>query len=153
MVHYKLARKDIPVKKSKNLKWYAIPVVEELLDTDTVCRQASRNTIFSEFEISGSLDLISRFLPGALQQGNSVRLGTFRLSFGSEGVDRVEDFSTNMIRSPRIIFTPSPELAAAIQSGLHLENGGVVGGGFSFSSFKDYRQYKASKRGDTENPE
>jgi hypothetical protein len=74
-------------------------------------------------------------------------LGTFRLSFGSEGVEDITKFkAAEMIKNLRIIFTPDKQLQEDILSNVTFENAGVVEDGFTYPSLKDYLKKVVSDR-------
>lgn len=152
MVKFKFTSKKNPQKKDEPGKWYAIPVVENALDTRAVCRAVTRNTTIAPTELESSFNLLCDGIPPQLQLGNSVRvgsLGTLRLSFGSEGTDTIEQFNAaTMIKNIKVIFTPTKELMAAIADGLSFENAGVVEDGFTYASVKAYKEYKVTTRGE-----
>lgn len=146
MAKYKLALKKDPNKRNESGKWYAIPITVNSLDT----RAVTRNTTVAPTELETSMNLVCDGIPALLQQGNSVRigsLGTLRLSFGSTGVENIDDFNAaTMIKNAKIVFTPSKELKAAVQEGLSFENAGVIEEGFTYPSVQDYKKYKVADR-------
>ena len=146
MAKYKVALKKDPNKRNESGKWYAIPITVNSLDT----RAVTRNTTVAPTELETSMNLVCDGIPALLQQGNSVRigsLGTLRLSFGSTGVENIDDFNAaTMIKNAKIVFTPSKELKAAVQEGLSFENAGVIEEGFTYPSVQDYKKYKVADR-------
>ena len=92
-----------------------------------------------------------RWHPLAIAVGNSVqlgKLGTLRLSFGSVGVEDVDQFNAaTMIKNVKVIFTPSKELMSAIKDGLSFENVGVVDNGFTYASTRAYKEAKGQGGG------
>src|SRR3712207_9342123 len=70
-------------------------------------------------------------------------MGTFRLAFKSEGVENIDQFNAGqMIKSPRIVFTPAKELREKTLLGLRFENGGVLEAGVNYATLTDYRKAK-----------
>jgi predicted histone-like DNA-binding protein len=66
--------------------------------------------------VNNVIDSLLDTVPKYLLMGKSVNLGglgTFRLSFSSEGADTAEAFNTSMIKRVKVIFTPSTELKSA----------------------------------------
>lgn len=148
MTKYRLRKIKNPLKKDDPGKWHGAPVTENRMNTRSVCKSVTRNTTIAPTELESSFNLVCDGIPPLLQQGNSVQLGslgTLRLSYGSKGVDNVEDFNTSMIKDVRVIFTPSKELMNAIKDGLTFENAGVVANGFTFASVQDYKNYDVTK--------
>lgn len=156
MAKFKYVQRVNPNKREDPAKWYASPTTYEQLTTKAVCQAATRNTSTSATELNSSVDVLCEAVPGMLQQGFSVRvgsLGTMRLSFGSMGVDSIEKFDpSTMIKNVKIVFTPSKELKAAVMNGLAFENAGVVVDGFTYSSVKAYREFQVSAR-DPQDPD
>ena len=147
MAKYKLALKKNPNKRNEPGKWYAIPLTVNSLDTRAVTRAVTRNTTVAPTELETSMNLVCDGIPALLQQGNSVRIGSLRLSFGSTGVENIDDFNAaTMIKNAKIVFTPSKELKAAVQEGLSFENAGVIEEGFTYPSVQDYKKYKVADR-------
>ena len=125
---------------------HAIPAVVNRVNTRELCSIVTRNTSTSPAEAEATFSLVCDAVPRELQRGSSVqlgRLGWLRLSFGSDGVEDINDFdAATMIKNVKVLFTPSKELMAAINTGISFENVGVVDGGFTFTSIKAYQEYK-----------
>lgn len=65
------------------------------------------------------VDVVSDEISKLLLDGFSVafdELGTFRVSFSSEGVEHAEDFKADMINNVKVIFTPSVVLQKKIRT-------------------------------------
>ena len=135
-----------PSAPAEGTNWHALPVVTNRLTTRSVCKVVTRNTTTAPTEAESTFNLVCDGIVHELQQGNSVQLGELgwlRLSFGSEGVDNLEDFNAaSMIKNVKIVFTPSKTLMNDIKNGLEFENVGVVDEGFTFPSTKSYLEYK-----------
>lgn len=147
MPKYKFAPKQSkPGQTDGPTKMYAIPAVVNRVKTRELCNVVTRNTSTSPVEAEATFSLVCDAIPRELQLGNSVqlgRLGWLRLSFGSEGVEDINNFdAATMIKNIKVVFTPSKELMASIKSGLSFENVGVVDGGFTFPTTKAYLEYK-----------
>ena len=88
-VPYKLQRKKNPQKPDEPGEWHATPKTGKPLKEKVMTRMATEDTTIADFELLGSAKVIARFLYNQTILGNRVRipgLGTFRVSFGSEGV-------------------------------------------------------------------
>ena len=85
-------------------------------------------------------------LLSALRNGRNVRipgLGTFRMTFKSQGADTVEGYDANeMIYEPRVTFLPEASFREALINGLEYEDGGVLEDGVSYASRADYKKAK-----------
>lgn len=145
-VNYKLVQKKNPQKKEEPAKWYAVPNSAKPLAQKALTRAATENTTTAAIEMEAAMELLAAFIPRQLQQGHTVNvpgLGSFRLTFKSEGVEDVEKFNAGlMIKSPRILFTPAKELRERTLQGLRFENGGVLEAGINYATLADYRKAK-----------
>ena len=145
-VNYKLVQKKNPQKKSEPAKWYATPNSAKPLAQKALTRAATENTTTAPIEMEAAMELLAAFIPQQLQQGHTVNvpgMGTFRLTFKSEGVEDIDKFNAGqMIKSPRIVFTPAKELKEGVLQGLSFENGGVLEAGINYASLADYRKAK-----------
>ena len=142
-----------PQKRQEPGKWYATPKSETPLSGKAMTCAAT-----APIEMEASLELLAKFVPQQLQQGHTVKipgLGTFRLTFKSDGVEDINSFRANsMIKNVRIVFTPSKELRESVLSGLTFEDGGVLEDDISYASIADYRLAKGVPEGggDSESP-
>lgn len=151
MAKYKLIKRTNPLKKDQPAKWHATPNSETALSGKAMTRAATANTTVAPMEMETSLDLLAKYVPLQLQQGHTVKipgLGSFRLTFKSDGVENINDFRANsMIKNARIVFTPSKELRESVLSGLTFEDGGVLENDISYASLTDYRLTKNPSTG------
>ncbi len=158
MAKYKLIKKVNPQKRQEPGKWYATPKSETPLSGKAMTRAATANTTTAPIEMEAALELLAKFVPQQLQQGHTVKipgLGTFRLTFKSDGVEDINSFRANsMIKNARIVFTPSKELRESVLSVLSFEDGGVLENDISYASLADYRMAKGAPAGggDSESP-
>ena len=76
-------------------------------------------------------------------------LGTFRITFGSEGVENIEDFHTGLIRNVKLSLIPDKTLRTNILRDLRFENAGVVDEGTYYGSLENYKQVKGIAQGGT----
>ena len=158
MAKYKLIKKVNPQKRQEPGKWYATPKSETPLSGKAMTHAATANTTTAPIEMEAALELLAKFVPQQLQQGHTVKipgLGTFRLTFKSDGVEDINSFRANcMIKNARIVFTLSKELRESVLSGLSFEDGGVLENDISYASLADYRMAKGAPAGggDSESP-
>ncbi|VFB14686.1 DNA-binding protein [Bacteroides heparinolyticus] len=145
-VNYKLVQKKNPQKKSEPAKWYATPNSAKPLAQKALTRAATENTTTAPIEMEAAMELLAAFIPQQLKQGHTVNvpgMGTFRLTFKSEGVEDIDKFNAGqMIKSPRIVFTPAKELRERTLQGISYENSGVLEAGVNYASMADYRKAK-----------
>lgn len=76
-------------------------------------------------------------------------LGTFRVSFGSEGVEDITKFHTGLIRNVKIVFTLDADLRADILKDISFENAGVDDDGIYYGSLENYKRVKGLTTGST----
>ncbi len=152
MAKYKLILKKNPLKKEEPAKWYATPKSETPLSGKAMTKAATANTTMAPIEMEAALELLAKYVPQQLQQGHTVKipgLGTFRLSFKSDGVDTVDDFRPgSMIKNARIIFVPDKDFRENVLNGLTFEDGGVLENDINYASIADYRKAKNGDSGD-----
>ena len=145
-VNYKLVQRKNPLKKDEPAKWYATPNSAKPLAQKALTRAATANTTTAPIELESAMELLAAFIPQQLKQGHTVNvpgMGTFRLTFKSDGVEDINKFNAGqMIKSPRIVFTPAKELKEGVLQGLSFENGGVLEAGINYASMADYRKAK-----------
>ena len=144
--NYKLLQRKNPLKKDEPAKWYATPNSAKPLAQKALTRAATANTTTAPIELESAMELLAAFIPQQLKQGHTVNvpgMGTFRLTFKSDGVEDINKFNAGqMIKSPRIVFTPAKELKEGVLQGLSFENGGVLEAGINYASLADYRKAK-----------
>jgi predicted histone-like DNA-binding protein len=150
MAKYKLTKRANPAKREDPMKWYAIPVVYEQLNTRALSREATDNTTLAPIEFESTMNLFAETLPKLLLKNFSVKVnevGTFRLSFRSEGVEDITTFNAaTMIKDPRIIFTPDKTLLENIRQNASFDNAGVVEDAFTYPSIKEYLEKQVEDR-------
>lgn len=150
-VNYKLVKRANPRDKQQQAKWYASPKSATPLTGKAMTRAATANTTTAPIEMEAALDLLAKFIPQQLQLGHTVKipgLGTFRLTFKSDGVEDINEFrASTMIKNARMVFTPEKELRENVLNGLSFEDGGVLEDDISYASLADYRLAKGTSSG------
>ena len=141
-----MVQRKNPLKKNEPAKWYATPNSAKPLAQKVMTRVATENTTTAPIELESAMELLAAFIPQQLQQGHTVNvpgMGTFRLTFKSEGVEDINLFNAGqMIKSPRIVFTPAKELRERTLQGISYENSGVLENKINYASLADYRKAK-----------
>lgn len=125
------------------MKWYAVPSTETAMTGKALTRAATANTSTAPIEMEAAMEHLANFIPQQILQGHTVKvpgLGSFRMSFRSEGTSDIAEFlPSQMIKEPRILFTPDKELRTKVINNLTYENGGVLKDGVRYASVADYR--------------
>ena len=108
---YRLVKRKNPVDRTAPEKFYATPVLNGKI---TIKQIADDLVLISSISIGDILSVIRNLidaLPKYLLRGYSVQLGelgTFRVSFSSEGVDNPDEFVVAKIKGKKILFMPGP---------------------------------------------
>ena len=119
-VKYKLVlKKDLTQGAAADAKrYYASAPVSGMMDFDSICELIADRSTASDGDVALVVLGLIRAMEEALLRNEVVqlgRLGNFRLSIGSSGTVEEKDFQANMIRKPKIIFTPGDKLRAMIE--------------------------------------
>ena len=112
---YKLVqRRNLGSDQEENPeKLYAQMVSGDLVTFEELTEEVGDSTVAGSAGVKAVLDRLNVVLARHLRNGRRVwvgELGTFRLNFGSQGVIGVDDFSTGLIREPRVRFLPGRAL-------------------------------------------
>lgn len=108
---YKLVPRANPQKRDDPPKLFAQPVYDGAVNTNFIGRQIAGR---SSLTIGDIMNVLSNFfdeIPTYLLLGQTVKLdglGTFRLSFTSDGAETEDTFKVGSIKNARILFTPDP---------------------------------------------
>lgn len=115
---YKLVQKANPQKREEK-KWYANAVNDRRMGQRELSQNIAGKSSLTAGDIANTLQNLSEELPKALISGTIVEidgLGSFRASISSDGVENEKDFHSGMIKSVKIIFTPSQEIKKVLES-------------------------------------
>ena len=91
--NFNLVKRKEPVTKVD--KWYAAPASKGALDADETAALAVADTTLSKGEYKHAMEISSEKLIPAILRGITVTIGSLgklRLSFGSKGVENMDDF-------------------------------------------------------------
>ena len=108
---YKLIKRGNPLAPGAPKKFFAAPIT---IGKITIEQIADDLVLISSISIGDILSILRNLLdalPKYLLKGYSVQLGdlgTFRISFSSEGVDDPKEFVVAKIRNKKILFLPGP---------------------------------------------
>ncbi|MDO4755399.1 MAG: DNA-binding protein [Parabacteroides sp.] len=114
-IKYKLVqRRNLGSDQEANpKKVYAQMVCGDLVTFEEFVEEVSDSTGVGSAGVKAVLDRFNVVLVRHLRNGRRVNvgeLGNFRLNFGSSGVLEEGDFSTDLIREPRVRFLPGKAL-------------------------------------------
>ena len=105
--------------QTKEKKWYASPKLTGNRDLKGISRDLAEVSSLSAGDVQNVIVNFIDQIPKWLMQGISVKLdglGSFRLSFSSEGVAEEKDVSVSLVKEIRIIFVADPEIKGRIQN-------------------------------------
>ena len=120
-MQYKLIKKHDPANRHKNPKWYAAPVYNGKISAFQLNKQVIIQSKLDKDIVKKVVDITADEISKLLTEGYSVmfdNMGTFRVSFSSEGVEEKEDFSPEMINNIKVIFTPSVEFHEKLKTNI-----------------------------------
>lgn len=96
-----------------NKKFYANPVYTGEITLEQLTEKIEKISTVSGADIRAVLYALVDVIPSELANSQIVRvgdLGSFRISLSSEGVEKEDNVTTNVIKSTKIIFTPGEKL-------------------------------------------
>ena len=115
------------------------------MDEDETAQMAVADTTLSKGEYKYAMEISTEKLIPLILSGISVtigKLGKIRLSFGSSGVDNMDDFDAKtMIKNAKFVFTPSKELKEALAKA-EFELEGIVEDGVKYGTKQSYLKAK-----------
>jgi predicted histone-like DNA-binding protein len=114
---YKLVERRNPQNPQATPKLYATPVNDGKITQKEIAADIVELSSLARGDVSNVIESLLDTVPKYLLMGKSVKLGelgTFRISFSSEGVDDATAFDTRLISGVRVLFTASTELREAI---------------------------------------
>ena len=117
-MRYRTGRRPDPRNPLAPMKYYAIPFREGEISETYLSEVVAGRASLTAGDVSSTLKNFLDEVPRLLLLGRTVRLdpfGIFRISFGSEGADTPEEVNANLIRKPRIVFTPSPQFKRKLE--------------------------------------
>jgi predicted histone-like DNA-binding protein len=122
---YKLQKRQNPQNRQAPEKWYATPLNDGKVGQQEIAADIVNMSSLARGDVGNAINSLIDTVPKYLIMGKSVNLGelgTFRVSFSSEGVDDQADFNVSKIAGVRVVFTPSMELRRKLEN-IHFEKG------------------------------
>ncbi|MEG1006925.1 MAG: HU family DNA-binding protein [Bacteroides sp.] len=120
----KLIPRKNPQNREADPKYYAEPQYEGTIDIDFIARQIAGRSSLTAGDIKNVLSNFLEEMPTYMLLGRSVKLnelGTFRISFSSEGAVSESNFRASMIKGLKIIYTPDVNMKNRIKDGITYE--------------------------------
>jgi len=111
-------RKVLAGEEAGQEKWYGQVRVGTCVPFEKVCKQVAHHCTLTHADVAGVLKEVLTRAVDTLDDGNGVqlgRLGNFRLTAGSKGVENEEDFTLREMKVPRVRFSPGKILRDMIR--------------------------------------
>ena len=117
-VKYRLIeRKNLGNDKTETpKKQYAQVIYGDLVEFETFLEEVADGSGVGSAQVKAVLDRINIVLKRNLAQGRRVNvgeLGNFRFGVGSTGTPTTEEFTTSLIKEPKVVFSPGKALRIA----------------------------------------
>ena len=117
-VKYRLIeRKNLGNDKTETpKKQYAQVIYGYLVEFETFLEEVADGSGVGSAQVKAVLDRINIVLKRNLAQGRRVNvgeLGNFRFGVGSTGTPTTEEFTTSLIKEPKVVFSPGKALRIA----------------------------------------
>jgi predicted histone-like DNA-binding protein len=112
-IKYNLNEKGNPRDPDAPKKWYAQAKSDGDISLKALGKDISQRCTVNYADTLAVLEALSQALTKNLDENRIVRFGdfgSFRISIGSEGAETKEQFTSSMIDSRKVIFTPGADL-------------------------------------------
>ncbi len=110
MLNYKIASRELPTKDGGLKKFYfARTVINNQISFEELCEELADGSTVDKADVMAVISRMTTVIARHLDRGNSVDCGTlgkFRPSVRSKSVEKEEDFRTELMKAPAVIFTP-----------------------------------------------
>lgn len=118
-IKVKAIERNVSFEKGQE-KWAFVmqPELYSRLSEQKVVQEAALRSGISKGSISAAFDAIGEVISAWACEGHSVAipgLGTMRFGVRADSVDKVDDVTTALINSRRVIFTPSSQIKDELQ--------------------------------------
>ena len=117
-MRYRVVKRVDPSNPLGPMKYYAVPFSEGEIAESYLSQLVAGRASLTEGDVTSVLKNFLDEVPRLLLLGRTVRLdpfGIFRISFGSKAADTEDEVNANLIRKPRIVFTPSTRFLRKLQ--------------------------------------
>lgn len=109
-----IERKNLGKDNKENpKKFYAQAVNNGYVPFTELCSDIAETCTLTSADVKAVLDRMNYMLDKHLKAGRIVQfgeIGNFRLAVGSTGSLTTKDFSTSLIKQPKIVFSPGSKL-------------------------------------------
>ncbi len=120
MLNYKIANRELPTKDGKKKKYYfARTVINNQISFEEFCEELADGSTVDKADVMAVISRMTTVIARHLDRGNSVdcgSLGKFRPSVRSKSVESEDDFRTELMKSPAVIFTPRKDFKECLHN-------------------------------------
>lgn len=112
-LNYSLCRLRNPLQPDAPRKVYAKAQITEVLSLKMLGRKIAAESTCSRADVEAVLICMVEKIIESLREGYQVELGELgklRLHIASKGISKIEDFTSDLIKSVRVRFAPAIEL-------------------------------------------
>lgn len=115
---YSIKKRENPLNRESDSKFYAAPEYGEEIDVQMLAKEISKSCTLNQTDIVAVIESLLTTMPMFLMNSNRIRLnrfGIFKLSFSSSGHEHEEDVTSNDIKTVRVLFLPCAELKRELE--------------------------------------
>ena len=112
-VSYVLVERGNPQKPEEPKKFYAQAKSTGSVTLKELGKEITQRSTVNHADTLAVLEALTQVLADNLSAGKIVRLGdfgTFQISVGSEGADTEKEFTSNLVKNPKVAFRAGNDL-------------------------------------------
>ena len=112
-INYVLVERGNPQKPEEPKKFYAQAKSTGSVTLKELGKEITQRSTVNHADTLAVLEALTQVLADNLSAGKIVRLGdfgTFQISVGSEGADTEKEFTSNLIKNPKVAFRAGNDL-------------------------------------------
>ncbi len=120
MLHYKIANRSLPTKDGgRKTYFFARTVINNQISFEELCEELADGSTVDKADVMAVISRMTTVISRHLDRGNSVDCGTlgkFRPSVRSKSVEKEDDFRTELMKAPAVIFTPRKDFKECLHN-------------------------------------
>ena len=112
-INYVLVERGNPQKPEEPKKFYAQAKSTGSVTLKELGKEITQRSTVNHADTLAVLEALTQVLADNLSAGKIVRLGdfgTFQISVGSEGADTEKEFTSNLVKNPKVAFRAGNDL-------------------------------------------
>jgi predicted histone-like DNA-binding protein len=114
-----LVQRGNPQNRDEPKKWYAQVKSDGDVSLKELGKEISQRCTVNYVDVLAVLEALNQTLTQNLSGNKIVRfgdIGSFRIGAGSEGAETKEQFTSSMIKSKKVIFTPGEDIKVMLNN-------------------------------------